>query len=999
MSEGPVRTSRPISALLLGLLATLVVAVGFLFGLGDRLEWLTLDVRFRNFPTAPPNHVVVHVDIDDLSLEKVGRWPWPRATQAAIIDTLLECGARAVALDIILPEPQEVRHVSDKMTVLDARTSLMLGSGSRIIFDDARLIAALRNPNVFMPMHLDFLSEKVSSIERKLETVLRDSPRLTYEEVLSASGVAPSREAKESYQRAKERAIDRRVAAILDSSDSLDFESVRRALLPGQSAQSDTPEREIVTRAYLRHRAMKVLPKFSVPASETVNYPARIGRVVPPMVLFAESLPAGRSGFVTFDPDDDGVVRRIPLLGRSGDQVYPQFALTIAAAQFARSRGGSYTIRADASNVTILCADGTERVIPVDTDGYLQINWTSPSEAYPQHIPASAVVTIWQLREKIRKNRSYLRLKYLELLRRVFPSPDDPAGPPAHRVAGLFARAQQIYDSRVALQLRRQRALLFDPLHLPRGVSELRIEEARIEARIDGELADLSVELRDPESLGLYLGKPEAPATRPDGDDQASRKYRRELAEYQRRASYVTKTLDHVDRVRGEVKLLLANVEREKAELRSRVVDKICFVGSTATGAADFVPTPVHKRTAGVFVHSSIFNTILSGAFVRRTPPIAGVLVVLLAGAMVSLLAATRPVLQAGPIMVLLALAYVAFNAVVVFGQWSIWMPMVAPLVAMLGGFLVVTAYRQLTEERAKRHIRGIFAHAMSPALVDRLIGDPSLARLGGEKRVVSCFFSDLQGFTTLSENLGEQRTVQLLNHYFDHMTEVIQDHCGGYVNKFLGDGLLVLFGAPVVQEDHAARSIHAAADCQQAVRELNAELAEEFDDPPQLAVRVGIATGEVMVGNCGSSSRMDYTAIGDTVNLASRLESANKQFGTHILVAHETWREARGAENYAARPLGDILVVGKHEPVSVWNVLGISEDIEEPVRKACADFARAVELYANRRFAAAVEMFEVVLQILPNDGPARIYAELCRGYISAPPDDSWRPALKLTEK
>ena len=160
-----------------------------------------------------------------------------------------------------------------------------------------------------------------------------------------------------------------------------------------------------------------------------------------------------------------------------------------------------------------------------------------------------------------------------------------------------------------------------------------------------------------------------------------------------------------------------------------------------------------------------------------------------------------------------MAVAYAAFNASVVFGVMNCWLAVWHPLMAMVAGFAMVTAYRQLTEERAKRRIRALFAHAMSPALVDRLLEDPSVARLGGERRVVTCFFSDMAGFTSLSERLGEQGTVSLLNRYFDRMTDVIQNRNGGYLNKFLGDGLFVFFGAPVFQDDHPARAIRAAID------------------------------------------------------------------------------------------------------------------------------------------------------------------------------------------
>ena len=229
-------------------------------------------------------------------------------------------------------------------------------------------------------------------------------------------------------------------------------------------------------------------------------------------------------------------------------------------------------------------------------------------------------------------------------------------------------------------------------------------------------------------------------------------------------------------------------------------------------------------------------------------------------------------------------------------------------------------------------------------------------------------------------------------------MTEVIQDHCGGYLNKFLGDGLFVFFGAPVLQEDHAARAVRAAILCQQEIEKLNIELKEEYGQDAQLACRIGVTTGEVMVGNCGSNQRMDYTAIGDSVNLASRLESANKHFGTRILVDGRTWRE--GGDGALARPLGKILVVGKHEPVDVWNVLAQSYGPSADGVKVFADqFARGIDLLAARNFAEAGDCFQAILTDSPDDKPAKIYSELARKYQADPPPQDWDGAMQLTEK
>jgi len=284
--------------------------------------------------------------------------------------------------------------------------------------------------------------------------------------------------------------------------------------------------------------------------------------------------------------------------------------------------------------------------------------------------------------------------------------------------------------------------------------------------------------------------------------------------------------------------------------------------------------------------------------------------------------------------------------------------------------------YRQITEERAKRQIRAMFSHAISPALVDQLMEDPSLAELGGEMRRLSCMFADLAGFTTLSERLGPQRTVRLLNSYFDRITDVVQNKHGGYINKFLGDGLMVFFGAPVYEDDHAVRAVLGGIYTQRAIAEFNDALREENSDT-QIAVRIGITTGEAMVGNCGSTQRMDYTAIGDCVNLSSRLQDANKFFASNILVDQQTWMAVKD-EKLLARPLGRVIVTGRVEPIWIWEIRDLLDDTNPQDKQVMTDFTTAMDLFAERKFQECKTLLQSARQKLPNDVACEVYIELC---------------------
>jgi len=914
-------TSRSGSAFLLGLAATLAVAAGHLGGLGERAELIALDLCFQHAPFAPPNEQVLHVDIDDDSLTELGEWPWPREVLAGIIDTLHTCGAKRVALDIILPDPQKLRYVSATGDVYSGDTSAVFGAASpRPVLDDAILAEVMRRAgNVFVPMYLDFDAPAADGpLACKVRGFLARRPTASLDDVLKA--VLPQRD-KDVYDDA--------------------FEQVRRA--------------------YLNCRAEAALIR-RVPPMELANGGfARQGRVVPPLVTFAAS--CGRTGFVTRKTDVDGAVRQMPLLGRSGRQVYPQFALTIAAELLAQGHGGLERITAEKDRLRLRFADGAEQQVPVDSDGCMLINWVKRSgPRATRRIPASAVLAVWQARKRLENNHNLARLMALELAVSFGQA----------ELLDSYARVAKAYRRRMELEIQRYRAKLFSPANVPSLPAALLKEEKKAEADISRQTA---VMMKD---FDFYV----------QGMDKAD-PTRRKVERIRRR----------LEQIPAENRQINQQIQRIQRRLRGIVAGKVCLVGSNATGAADFVPTPVGKTTPGVDVHANVINTIVSGAFVRRAGVAANLLAIILAGALLSAVAARRPImLQALPLMIVLSGGYVIANALVAFKLLHTSLAMVSPLTAMLASFVVVSAYRQLTEERAKRRIRGMFAHALSPALVDRLIDDPTLANLGGQKRVLSCFFSDLAGFTPLAERLGEQRTVQLLNRYFDRVTELLQDRHGGYLNKFLGDGVFAFFGAPVPQEDHARRALTAALDYLREVHSLNESLDRQQLGDTRLSVRIGIATGEVMVGNCGSTHRMDYTAIGDPVNLASRLESANKYFGTGILIDGASWASA-GNDEFLVRSLGRLRVVGKVEPTDVYHLADYRAEAPAEVQRAFEQFARAVTHFQRRDFAAAGEIFQKLTEADPADRAAQVYLQLCRTYQASPPAKDWTATIELTEK
>jgi adenylate cyclase len=278
-----------------------------------------------------------------------------------------------------------------------------------------------------------------------------------------------------------------------------------------------------------------------------------------------------------------------------------------------------------------------------------------------------------------------------------------------------------------------------------------------------------------------------------------------------------------------------------------------------------------------------------------------------------------------------------------------------------------------------------MFGQYMSETVINHLLEHPEKLQLGGERRRVTLFFSDLAGFTTISERLSPETVVSLLNDYLSRMTEIILEEAGT-VDKFEGDAIMAFWGAPLDQPDQASRACRAALKQQAALKELNHQFAG-LNLPP-LSMRIGLNTGDAIVGNLGSAKRFDYTVIGDTVNLASRLEGVNKFYGSHIMASEATVAECTGTVE--CRELDLVAVKGKEQAVRVFEVLGLTGELEPEAIRRRQDFAQALELYRQGRFPEAGAAFAAILTENPEDGPARTYRDRCRRFQEAPPPAEW---------
>jgi adenylate cyclase len=396
----------------------------------------------------------------------------------------------------------------------------------------------------------------------------------------------------------------------------------------------------------------------------------------------------------------------------------------------------------------------------------------------------------------------------------------------------------------------------------------------------------------------------------------------------------------------------------------------------------------VRDTIPGVYIQAAAVNNLLRHDALREISPWMSWLLIVLASCVAAALTMVlSPLAAAGA--VLAGIVLWAALATVTFADG-----LVLPLLAVppAAGLTLATllGYRFAVTDRARRLLRSSFALYLAPAVIDRMVTAERLPELGGEVKTVTVLFSDLAGFTSLSERLSAGALVELMNDYLTAMTDIIEAE-SGFVGRYIGDAIDSVFGAPVDDAQHALHAVRAALACDARLAALNRDDAFGGN---RLRARIGLNTGEALVGNIGSRKRFNYTVMGDTVNLASRLEGANKIYGTAILVA-ESVRRAAGAA-IAWREIDRVRVVGRETPVVLFEPLGLAGEVP-PERQATATaFAAALAAYRAARFDEAVSMFDA---IAASDPPARVFAARARAFCAAPPQMPWDAVTVLETK
>lgn len=427
------------------------------------------------------------------------------------------------------------------------------------------------------------------------------------------------------------------------------------------------------------------------------------------------------------------------------------------------------------------------------------------------------------------------------------------------------------------------------------------------------------------------------------------------------------------------------------------IKEKIVFIGATAVDLHDEKPTPFGKGTqmSGVEIQAQIANMLLSGYRISALPAYLSVILLLIA----SLLPALIFYFSDKILSAILGNILIGFGSsllVVVFFEQGVALNFIHLNLAWIFGASGSLIYRYFTVEKEKKEIRGVFSKYVSKDVLEELLNDPSKVKLGGEERSATIFFSDVRGFTTLSEKMTPAGLTHFLNKYLTKMTNIILDR-RGVVDKYIGDAIMAFWGAPLRNDDHALDGVLSALQMADSLKEFNEK--SKLAGDPEIDIGIGLNTGKVVVGNMGSETRFDYTVMGDAVNLASRLESQTKTYGVKIIISETTMRELKQSmlleKDILIREIDKIKVKGKHEGVTIFEV--VPHFKKEEVRKILPRFEMLLREYYKGNWGECIKISKEILEKYA-DGPTKVIEERCFYFKDHQPE-KWEGVFEMKTK
>lgn len=905
---------------LLTVVAVLVQGGGHL----TRLEHVLYDrrVAYCQFSAPPPSNNFIHLDIDDNALAHVGRWPWPRSQMAEIVDELRLAEPKVLVLDILFAEPGG--------TADD-------GSGATVDQDQVLAGAFRRFGPCLVPVSLSF--EDVGpkgELQRHLLGLLVDNPErspVECQKLLEAQGfriATLATQVNQAFLSLRPQALYERIWRELSADGALDEPELRKRLLPHVNSETRSVLEKLLDEQYERVLRERQLLRFTLPMQPGLPPILRASDQVTPVVPLGQA--AGFSGFVDYLPDRvEGTVRSVPLAVVYRGRIIPHMSLVAACAML---DADIHDLRFTADSVTIPRRQGRDIVIPVSTR---------------QTTTAGDVGLLMQVPLFGREGEWLTMYDY-----------------PRHQANAQHVSLYEVWQICLTSRSIRNNQTLAD--------------QALIKM----------LKLTDPNTAASYAAAPL--------HDQAKIDFIRSTRD---NVSKIIEGLAAVPEAGPDVRLLLQNLKASdevlrqfltqnealeqqlkklRADLRQKLKGRALFLGGTGTGQLDVYPTSLFFSCPGIVIHGAIFNAIMTGKMWTVAKPKINLLITAMLGLLTVVLVSLLSPLPAFLASVLLGGGYLAINGLVLFDHNNLIVDAAGPLVAIGLVWSGLTLTNFIIEVRERARITRRFRCYVDPSLVNWVLDHPRQARFDGEAREMTVAFSDLAGFTPLLDEIGEQ-AVPVLAEYMGRMVPIIRAQ-QGYVAQLLGDGIFFFFGAPEPDTDHATHAVAAILSMHAALEEFNVQLRGRGLLP--LGMRAGVGSGRVIIGDAGPPEASAYTALGATTNLAARLESANKLFGTRTLVTDRTVELLNGA--FLVRPVANLRAVGKKTGVQVYEPLCAMSAATPQLRCLVQHTTLVVKAYQSGAFKGCLTAAEQMQRDCGSSKLVDLYLGLSSNHLASSP-------------
>lgn len=930
-----VERGDPRLGLFVGVAVSFLAAMAFAtrWAPAQRLDNAVLDYSFLLRTPIRESDRILHVDMDDGTQREIGTVT--RKHQAQVLTALHRLGVRQLIYDV------EYKSFAPRAGEFDEKTGELPLSEA-----DRELRGAIRRAgNVLLAYSFD-VKDPVGLLLARHPSVAAALGRelsIGTEELSKRSGVAVG-EFEVGIEVLRNRVLTELAIRTVASDPGLSFAEFCASVLKDGASKAGPEGLRYLQHAYWTARSVPLL-EAAYPPFQVEGPPGRPREgkgIIPPLWPFLTVAAGG--GAVNVEQDPGGVLRR-PWCYFSRDG-RPHFYLGFVAGIRAWVEPGELaSVVAKPGRVEIEARkDGTltrSVAIPVDEEGRVLVNWagtTALRRDWFAHVPFVRIFSFYEDR--------YLHLD--ENTRKVLEQLDEDERK-VFDAAGYVARSNRLAE-------------------ILKGSEEREEGEVRaIEAKLDVVRAKIM------EAMVLDIAESDKaiPKLLSEGKEQLAKR-----------------TKEARDRRQTELDGFWAPYLREQ-ELKRLVEGKLCFIG--AASSADLHATPLGV-TPGVDVLSNVANMILTGQFIRRGAAWVDLSFLFALGLMVSLAVTHWSTVGSLLSTVMISVAATGVYWALFTGP-SILISGAGPVATCWSTFLFVVAFKLLVTQRSRRKLQRELEKNTSPEMVKILMEHPEFI---SKPRNMSgtFFFSDVKAFTTISEKMTPDVLFPFINRMLDRTTRALKRH-EAYIDKYVGDGVVALFGMPVPSADHARNACLAALDCQVGLKALNEEFARE--GLPQIQVRIGVNSGDVKAGTMGAVDRSSYTAMGDAINLASRLEGANKLYDTYIMIGESTLALVR--DQFRVRELDKIRVVGKRLPVRVYELIGSAEAPLPFPPGFLEAYAAALELYQARRWQESIDAFGRALALKPADKPCENYVSRAREFLVTPPPAAWEGVFELHSK